>query len=216
MPDTWEYDEPVRSKPKVEELVRTLNATLHSGFDLRKTSVLNAIQNLTLFHYHGHIKSNPNHALESMMILNEAAFQHTTGPDRETLTAREFFQAKLGSCALVVLIGCGSGVSFVSSIDDVLGWPTALFFAGAGSVVSTLWPIEDDDGIVFAEAFYDDLRKQRIANKETGFLEVAQAVPRAALDLRSREGRQRPYHWAAFNLNGFWMLPQFVLSSKDE
>ncbi len=49
----------------------------------------------------------------------------------------------------------------VSSADDVLGIPMALYYAGASATVSSLWRLRDEDGAAWADTFYDDLRKQR-------------------------------------------------------
>lgn len=62
------------------------------------------------------------------------------------------------------MIGCGSGVTAISSTEDVLGRPTALFYARAGAVVSTLWPIQDEDGAAFSTEFYGALKEQQVLN----------------------------------------------------
>ncbi|KAL9085820.1 MAG: hypothetical protein Q9159_004485 [Coniocarpon cinnabarinum] len=159
MPALWPSGDPVKSSTKIPDLAHDIDATLRSGFSLQKAAVLESVKDAALFHYHGHINSSPASALDATMLLNEAAFTRSIGPNRETLTPRDFFKIRLAPLALSVLIGCGSGVSLVSKTDDVLGWSTAQFFAGAGAVVSSLWPIEDEDGIAFAEEFYAALRR---------------------------------------------------------
>ncbi len=225
MPDTWEDGSPVKSIESVQELVNMLNGKLHAGFELRSADIARAVEASTVFHYHGHVHFNANNALESAMILNQKAFKTTQfvtrQPGAEMLSARQLFGVKLGDNSLACIMGCSSGVSAVSSTDDVLGIQTALFYAGASAVVSTLWPVEDSDAAAFAKAFYEVLYNQPSAAQgsvEDGEanqilvsgLNVASALQKAALTLRHDPGTGSaldPYHWAAFTLNGLWDIP---------
>lgn len=111
---------------------------------------------------------------------------------------------------------------------------TAFLLAGAGSVVSTLWPIDREDGLVFGERFYGELERQERellrraeeaeGQKETGEVEIELDLARAmqvgieALrwekivgdeeneSMRERRVERTPYHWAGFVLNGYWKL----------
>jgi hypothetical protein len=47
--------------------------------------------------------------------------------------------------------------------NEPLGLVTALFVAGASSVLGTLWPIYSSTGRRFAIHFYQSIEKQRIA-----------------------------------------------------
>ncbi|KAF2151626.1 hypothetical protein K461DRAFT_279107, partial [Myriangium duriaei CBS 260.36] len=58
-----------------------------------------------------------------------------------------------------MIVGCGSGMSTVTYMDDVFGLPLSLFHARAQAVVSTLWPLDDDDGAAFSQAFYGKARE---------------------------------------------------------
>ena len=218
---------PAASTPQVADLARSLDASLHAGVDVKKSAVLEAAQDASIFHYHGHITFNPRSALKSELLLNRTARLKKKGKNRETLTSQEFFPVRLANFGLAALIGCGSGMTSVSSTDDVLGWPTALLYAGAGSVVSSLWPIEDEDGIAFANAFYHALMGQRQQQKDENgkevnkygrkkFIDIAKAAQTAVLQLRmsTPSGEPRaPFHWAAFTVNGLWELPAHILPS---
>jgi hypothetical protein len=142
---------------------------------------------------------------------------------KETIRARDLFSIKLDSPALATIIGCGSGITSYSSNDELLGFPTAWFYAGATSVISTLWPILDDDGADFATPFYKAIRAQekRVENDKakegndtnrlhySRVFDLARAIQNAILDLREAlkaNDALLPYHWAAFTLNGFWLL----------
>jgi CHAT domain-containing protein len=116
----------------------------------------------------------------------------------------------------------------ISNTDDVLGIPTALFYAGASFVVSTLWSIDDEDGAQFSKQFYAAVWEQKSRTSNTTAsaavdesrtifectIDIARAMQTAVVKLRQDAGRKEllaPYHWAAFTLNGFWILPDRVV-----
>lgn len=144
----------------------------------------------------------------------------------ESISARDLFRVRLAEPALATIIGCGSGVATVSSTDDVLGLPTALFFAGAGAVVSTLWSIDDTDGEAFKTEFYAALERTRAESAEAGqagsritdsslmgMVDLAAVMRETVRALRRRTEAQlqTPYHWAAFTLNGFHLIPHRII-----
>lgn len=226
MPQTWETGDTVKSNPSNMELAKELQATLHNGFNLTEETVTSAIEKSTLFHYHGHVQFNRLSALDSAMILNEAAYRTALKarkpPNAESLTARQLFSTRLADGSLATIIGCGSGVTSVTATDDVLGFPTALLYAGASSIVSTLWPVDDEDGAEFATHFYWSLLSQKAENVRnptggdpaTGLrkrLNVAKALQSAVKTLRSGlERSSAPYYWAAFTLNGLWTVREDI------
>ena len=236
MPEFYKPGKPVVSTEPVAKLARNLHANLHHGFDLQNAVARKTIEGSSILHYHGHVSFNPRSALDSAMILNQKAYEslNLKRPGCESLAAREFFKIRLGHSALATIIGCDSGVAAISSTDDVLGLPTALFYAGAGAVVSTLWPILDADGAAFATEFYGAIEEQRItarkaavaademegvgrasrgANIFTSTVNLAMAMQTAVLKIRDdpiRKEMQAPYHWAGFTLNGLWILPENI------
>ena len=105
--------------------------------------------------------------------------------------------------------------------DDVLGFPSALLFAGASAVISTLWPTDPDGGANLPTEFYHAFHMQRVekdeksADQESGLkgcVNLAHAIHRAVNILRQRgEEKNAPYHWAVFYLIGFWLFPPLAI-----
>jgi CHAT domain-containing protein len=234
MPEFWPDETPVESNETVADLARKLDADFHHGFDLQSKTIAKAVEGSTLFYHHGHVSYNAESAIDSAMVLNEKAFKAARRIPKpkgcEFLTAREFFKIKLCEPALAVIVGCGSGMAAISNTDDVLGIPTALFYAGASSVVSTLWSIDDEDGAQFSKQFYAAVWEQKKRTSNTAAptavdesrtifdctIDIARAMQTAVMKLRQDAERKEllaPYHWAAFTLNGFWILPDRVVSN---
>ncbi len=93
---------------------------------------------------------------------------------------------------LVVLSACQSGAGEVESGDEVQSLNRAFLYAGAGSVVASLWNVNDRVTAVFMEQFYKNL--------ET--MDKAQALRTAQLKIHKIPDYSNPYYWAAFYLIG--------------
>ncbi len=88
---------------------------------------------------------------------------------------------------LVILSACSSVLGADGSGDDLLGLASAFFYAGARSLVASLWPVEDESTAQFM------LQLHRNPRKGEG---VAEALRGAQLDMR-RAGLA-PFYWAPF------------------
>ncbi len=94
--------------------------------------------------------------------------------------------------ALVVMTGCATGSGEAQAGAGLLGLTRAWLMAGASSVISTTWPVEDNSGGIFAR-FYFYLRNHSAA-------EALQSSQREAA--HSRTGRQGPENWASYQVTG--------------
>jgi tetratricopeptide (TPR) repeat protein len=92
---------------------------------------------------------------------------------------------------LLTLSGCGTGLNVVAAGDELLGLMRGVLFAGAESLVASLWNVHDRSTAEFMAAFYSHLGDGDAP---------AQALRRAMLDLR--RSHPHPYHWAPFMLVG--------------
>jgi len=93
---------------------------------------------------------------------------------------------------LVVLSACQSGVGEVENGDEVQSLNRAFLYAGAGSVVASLWNVNDKVTAVLMEQFYKNLKT----------MDKAQALRMAQLEVQKRSEYKNPYYWAAFYLIG--------------
>ncbi len=109
------------------------------------------------------------------------------------LTALDCFELEL-DCALVTLSACESGRGVVAAGDEQIGLPRAFLYAGARSVLHSLWRIDDRATQVLMERFYTDLRAGRGRGAS---LRNAQLAALGARDAH-------PFWWAALVLVGDW------------
>ncbi len=93
---------------------------------------------------------------------------------------------------LLVLSGCQTGIGTLEKGEGINGMSSAFFYAGARSILLSLWSINDKATAMFMEYFYRRL---------TGGKPAAEALRLAKMQmLRSRYAH--PFYWAAFVLNG--------------
>ena len=117
------------------------------------------------------------------------------------LTAEEVFNMDLNA-DLVTLSACESGVNERKPGDELIGLTRALIYAGAPSVLVSLWTVDDYTTSSLMRRFYTYL-----ASDET-FTKV-EALQKAQVDtMREVEERDtrwwKPYYWAPFTLVGDW------------
>jgi CHAT domain-containing protein len=98
---------------------------------------------------------------------------------------------------LVFLSGCetGTGPAWTTRFnrgEDYATLARAFLYAGAHSVVATLWPITDDGAAAFARAFYAALAQAGPAEALAGAQRALARDPRF----------KSPFYWAAYQLVG--------------
>jgi CHAT domain-containing protein len=108
------------------------------------------------------------------------------------LQAREIYQLKLAS-DLVVLSACETARGQILAGEGVQGLAQAFFYAGAPSVVASLWNVNDERTAAFMAAFY-----RHLADGQS----KAAALRAAKLDMLRSSSTSAPRYWAAFILIG--------------
>jgi CHAT domain-containing protein len=90
-----------------------------------------------------------------------------------------------------VLSACETQLGAQSRGDDLVGLTRAFLYAGAPTVIASLWSVNDQATAVLMAAFY---RHLRAGASKAQALQAAQAETRAAYP--------HPYYGAAFVLTG--------------
>jgi len=113
-------------------------------------------------------------------------------PDKSNdgfLTADEIMDLHL-QCSLVTLSACDTGRGRILMGGDILGLTRAWMYAGAPSVLASLWKVDDRATSRLMTAFYKNLKTH----------DKAKSLQLAQIDM-IKEGLS-PYYWAAFCLYG--------------
>jgi len=148
----------------------------------------------------GHAGENP--LLLSGLALAGANHRRAAGPEEEDgiLTAEEVAALDLSAARLAVLSACDTGVGEVRAGEGVLGLRRAFRMAGVETLVTSLWPVEDEAARLWMKAFY----RARFVRG----MRVPESVREASLEVmrqqHRREGTRHPSSWAAFVASGDW------------
>lgn len=141
-------------------------------------------------HLAAHGMIDEEHPARSGIILSTARDSAEDG----ALQMSEVMRLRLGA-DLVTLSACRTGLGKVFNGEGVIGLTRAFLYAGADSVVVSLWNVNDIATASLMKSFYKNLQ-QGVTKDE--------ALRRAKLELvkGQKQAWQHPYYWAPFVLIG--------------
>jgi CHAT domain-containing protein len=149
-----------------------------------ETAVKSSGGNYRILHFATHGEFRPEAPLESSLLLAR---------DRDNdgnLTVGELYDVKLNA-SLVTLSACETALGKVEMGDDVVGFTRGFLYAGANSIIASLWKVDDRATSILMQAFYESLKKT----------DKRAALRTAQLKVRD-EYNPHPFYWAAFQLTG--------------
>lgn len=111
--------------------------------------------------------------------------------DSGLLTVREIYTLNLAKTNLVVLSACQTELGGHGHGDDIVALNRAFMYAGAQSVIASLWTVDDESTGYLMVSFYRHLKDG---------MGKAEALGAAQADTRERF--PHPYYWAGFVLMG--------------
>lgn len=154
--------------------------------DATETAVRTGVADADVLHFACHGRFDLDRPQLSALHFSPDA-QHD-GP----LTVSEIFALDLSRTRLVVLSACETGLSKIVKGDELIGFSRAFIYAGAPSLISSLWPVSDESTSEMMKVLYSLLDSEA---KDV-------ALTKAQIDVRKRF--PHPYFWSAFSLVGDW------------
>lgn len=136
-----------------------------------------------IIHLAAHGVFDPDNPLGSALLLAK------DGANDGRLTAGDIYGLNLNA-DIVTLSACETALGKVTKGDDVVGFTRGLLYAGAGSIVSTLWKVDDRATKDMMLDFYRNLSS----------MEKTEALRRAQCAIKKKYGH--PFYWASFQLTG--------------
>ncbi|HCS47437.1 MAG TPA: hypothetical protein DIW61_03960 [Candidatus Aminicenantes bacterium] len=146
-----------------------------------------ALENYGIIHLACHGYQDERVPFRSGLFLSLHDGQREDG----LLQAREIAHLRLRA-GLVVLSACRSSRGYIERGEGTMGLNRVLFFAGAQSVLSSLWEVGDRAAAEFMGHFYDHLFRG-----ESKTLALRSAKLRML-----KSGYGHPFYWSAFVLHG--------------
>lgn len=162
-----------------------------------------SVERPTLLHFAVHGLLDESRPLDSGVVL---AIDPTPagGGEDGILRAWEIFEDFRLDADLVVLSACETALGGEEAGEGIVGLTRAFEYAGARSVLASLWPVADQSTALLMARFYEGLRSG--LPKDEALREAQLAL--AAGPVEGKEGRLvdavAPFHWAAFQVYGDW------------
>lgn len=173
-----------------------------------------------ILHFATHAELKEEDPLSSAILLAK------DGTEDGRLEVREIFGMDL-KANLVVLSACETGLGKLSTGDELVGLTRAFIYAGAPSVIASLWKVEDDTTAALMASFYRNLKTmskvealrqaqlelirgdggaELLAKRGVGGIgklgEVPVAKPQSPTPVPVSISTSHPYFWAPFILVG--------------
>jgi CHAT domain-containing protein len=152
-----------------------------------ETAIVEAATNATVLHFATHGYGDPNRPANSALVLAKPA----SGEKSDGILYAYEVERLALDADLVVLSACETGKGQQRGSEGVLALDRAFLVAGARTVVSSLWVVDDDATAALMQAFHRNVRGGKAAD-----VALAEAV---------RETRKQwpdPYFWSAFRVIG--------------
>lgn len=118
-----------------------------------------------------------------------------SGTENSILYIKDLYNMVLNA-QMVTLSACQTGIGKLQKGQGMMSLSKGFFYAGAKSLVNTLWKINDKSTVKLMQYFYEDLskgksKKEALRNAKLKYLETTD-------DALLRH----PYYWAAFTVSG--------------
>jgi len=151
--------------------------------DASKTAIKELGSGFSMLHFATHGKFNSDDPLASGLYLAKGTEADGVLSVADLYTLR--FDADL-----VTLSACETGLGKVANGDDVIGLTRGFLYAGARSIVASLWEVDDAATEQLMLSFYGNLQ----THDKREALRLAQ--------INTRANYPDPMYWAAFQIVG--------------
>jgi CHAT domain-containing protein/tetratricopeptide (TPR) repeat protein len=151
------------------------------------------LRDYRLVHFATHGILNTRHPDLSGVVLSLVDRQ---GRERDGfLRLRDVYNLRLDA-DVVVLSGCQTGLGKELRGEGLLGLTRGFMYAGARSVLASLWRVDDESTAELMKRFYRAMLKE--GRRPAAALRIAQ------LELSHDRRWSAPFYWAGFVLQGDW------------
>ena len=182
-------------------------ATLYVGKEATEERAKAAGKEIPFIHFACHGLLDDLFPLNSGLALSMPA-EPLEGQNNGILQAWEIFEQLRLDADLVVLSACDTGSGKEMGGEGLVGLARAFQYAGARSVLASLWRVADVATSELMKRFYAHLKSG--LSKDQALQSAQKDLIRSRLQTEGPSGRSseldasHPFYWAAFQLIGDW------------
>lgn len=186
------YNKPIReglgplfyNLSETNHIHRVFSGKMLKGQQASKSNFIKYCSRYPLIHLATHSKANDDQGDFSFLAFTD------TGDDDFVLLASEIYNLTL-EAELVTLSACETGTGELKSGEGIISLARAFTYAGARSIVSSLWSVNDKSTSIIMTAFYQYLKAGDPKDL---------AMQKAKLDFITTMGHTdaHPFFWGSF------------------
>lgn len=176
-----------------------------SGFEAmdfeasRATVTKTDLSDYRIVHFATHGLLNNEHPELSGIVLS--LFDQKGQPQDGYLRLHDIYNLKL-PVDLVVLSACNTGLGKDVRGEGLIGLTRGFMYAGASSVVASLWKVDDEATSELMRLFYGYMLRDGLS--------PAAALRKAQVIMSQQKRWQSPYYWAGFVIQGQYIPSERV------
>ena len=165
------------------------------GFEAsRATAMSPDLGNYRIVHFATHGVVNNEHPALSGVVLS--LFDQKGQQQDGFLRLHDIYNLKL-PVSLVVLSACNTGLGKDVKGEGLIGLTRGFMYAGASSVVASLWKVDDEATAELMRLFYGYMLRDGLS--------PAAALRKAQISMSQQKRWQSPYFWAGFVIQGQYL-----------
>jgi CHAT domain-containing protein/Tfp pilus assembly protein PilF len=183
-----------REARTIAELVSPGQLFLATGFDASRAKATSPdLAQYRNVHFATHGVLDSQRPELSKLVLS--LYDEMGKPQNGFLLLNDVYDLHLNA-DLVVLSACRTALGKEIRGEGLIGLTRGFMDAGAARVLASLWSVEDRATAELMGNFYRAMLREKLS--------PAAALRRAQIRMASSPGRQSPYYWAGFSLQGEW------------
>jgi CHAT domain-containing protein len=201
----------IASRAEVERIAALYEPRAHaylgrraSEEQLKQVGTATGPTRLRYLHVASHGLLDDHFPLNSGLALSIPAASDAR--DNGLLQAWEIYEQLRLDADLVTLSACETGFGEEIGGEGLISLSRAFLYAGAHSVLATLWSVNDESTADLMVRFYTHLKSGRSKDEALRAAQIDFIRGQRPSSGRGsgRGERARPYHWAAFSVIGDW------------
>lgn len=174
---------------KIAVLFKKNRRDVYTGDEATEISLKRAaLADYKIIHFATHALIDNRNPARSSIVLS----LRDTSLEDGFLQMREVFDLRMDA-DLVALSACQTGLGQFIKGEGIEGINRAFFFAGASSVLMSLWTVNDQASNQFMQRFYTHLRSSD---------SIVDALRRSKTEMINSEVLSHPFYWAGFIVSG--------------
>jgi CHAT domain-containing protein/Flp pilus assembly protein TadD len=181
-----------RELANLQEVAGDSESLVMSGFDATHEALLSTeLKRYAILHIATHGLLDPRQPEQSRLIFSTV---DRNGKPQDGRVGLQDIYGLRAPVDLVVLSACQTALGKEVRGEGLMGLTRGFMYAGASSVVASLWKVDDEATAELMKQFYINMLQKKMPR--------AAALRAAQNNVRQRAEWHAPYYWAAFTLQG--------------